>query len=74
MSSQNAPRHTQGDELIAALRANTASNVALATALGAVLLALNRNNELMEEDVCEGCGDEDCDGDCEPEPSPRRKR
>lgn len=85
MSGQAAPpRSTQGDELIAAIRNNTAAVVAMTAAVGVLALAVRANTtatrELLEADddaddeddeVCENCEDPECDGECEP---PRRRR
>lgn len=75
------PRHAQGDELIAAIRSNTAAVVALAAAVGMLLKAVHENTEVLREpidddddDVCPDCEDPACDGDCEDEPPRRRRR
>lgn len=78
------PRHSQGDELIGAIKANTAALVALATAVGVLIASVRSNTAELErladgeddedEDVCPDCDDPDCDGDCEDEPPKAQRR
>ena len=81
--AQGAPRHTQGDELIGAIRQNTQAIVALTVAVGALAAMVKENTDAVQElleSMAEGdddeesaCDDPDCDGgphceDCDTSP------
>lgn len=74
--AQGAPRHTQGDELIGAIRQNTQAIVALTVAVGALAAMVKENTDAVQElleSMAEGdddeesaCDDPDCDDpDCD---------
>lgn len=76
------PRHLQADELIDVMRKCSIATSALAAAVVALTIAVEKNTSAIEDFIGEvdevehdeDCEDDDCDGECLDDPPPKKRR